>query len=242
MKKHPWITTACVAVSLLSCIIIPVLASPGTLPRDRDTEFQSGTGIRIDSLSDIQTESLCRLCKIWGYVKYRHPSVLDGSYNWDAELFRVMPEILEAGSVKETNAVLADWLSQFPFDRITPSMLPADDLRSEQMWINMQRQDGMLESDTNWIYEADQLGTELSGYLRDLNEVYVSDRSDSYAVLDITGHVTFENESPLLSFTPEDDGAKLLALFRFWNIYEYFSPYRNLTKADWDQVLADAVP
>ena len=66
-----------------------------TLPREKDNEFSGkGTDIRLDELTELQTESLYKLCKIWGYAKYRHPSVIDGTLHWDYELLRVMPAVL----------------------------------------------------------------------------------------------------------------------------------------------------
>ena len=39
-----------------------------------------------------------------------------------------------------------------------------------------------------------------------------------------------------------DFGFQLLGLYRFWNIIEYWSPYRDLTAEDWNHVLAAFIP
>jgi hypothetical protein len=39
-----------------------------------------------------------------------------------------------------------------------------------------------------------------------------------------------------------DDGYRILAAFRLWNIIEYWFPYRNLTEESWDQVLHELLP
>ena len=39
-----------------------------------------------------------------------------------------------------------------------------------------------------------------------------------------------------------DAGFQLLALFRFWNIVQYWSPYRDIMGEDWNQVLLAFVP
>lgn len=39
----------------------------------------------------------------------------------------------------------------------------------------------------------------------------------------------------------EDTGMRLLGLFRYWNVIEYFYPYKNLMDEDWDQVLYDKI-
>jgi C-terminal processing protease CtpA/Prc len=39
-----------------------------------------------------------------------------------------------------------------------------------------------------------------------------------------------------------DSGFQLLALYRFWNIMEYWSPYRDIMGEDWSKVLAEIIP
>ena len=34
-----------------------------------------------------ETQKLAATCKVWGYLKYYHPNVADGSKNWDEQLF-----------------------------------------------------------------------------------------------------------------------------------------------------------
>lgn len=234
MKKFPFSTIICTAAVLISCIIILAFGMPKGLPREEDTQFSSGSGIQIDHLTDLQADSLFKLGKVWGYVKYRHPSVIDGSINWDAELFRVMPSLLEAGSAEEANGILFRWLGGFPFEISEPDAV-------SQYWMERQKNGG-TSLDTSWIEDAAYLGSDLSGYLCRLSQVLVSDRRDSYAYLDgRDGLISFDNEQ-FLTFDPQDDGAKLLSLFRFWNIYEYYSPNQALTIQDWDEVLRQAIP
>ena len=234
MKKGTLSTIICGVIVLVSFIAILFFAAPRGLGRDRDNEFRSGSGIEISQLSDLQSESLYKLCKVWGYAKYRHPSVIDGSLNWDAELFRVMPDVLAAGSPDEANTVLYLWLSQFPFTTAEPGS-------TARLWLDLQEEAGGISADAVWISDTDLLGEALSGYLTDLSQVYTADRGDSYASFDITAKVSFDNEQSL-PCSPEDDGVKLLALFRFWNIYEYYSPNVSITKIDWDEALKQGIP
>ena len=234
MKKGTLSTIICGVIVLVSFITILFFAAPRGLGRDRDNEFRSGSGIEISQLSDLQSESLYKLCKVWGYAKYRHPSVIDGSLNWDAELFRVMPDVLAAGSPDEANTVLYLWLSQFPFTAAEPGS-------TARLWLDLQEEAGGISADAGWISDTDLLGEALSGYLTDLSQVYTADRGDSYASFDITAKVSFDNEQSL-PCSPEDDGVKLLALFRFWNIYEYYSPNVSITKIDWDEALKQGIP
>lgn len=39
-----------------------------------------------------------------------------------------------------------------------------------------------------------------------------------------------------------DKNYRLLALFRFWNVINYFFPYKDLTGTDWNEVLPKYIP
>lgn len=207
-----------------------------TLPRDSDTEFQKGSKIKKQNLSPNQVEYLYKLCKVWGYTKYHHPDVIAGNINWDAELFRVMPNVLRAKSADEVNIALSDWLKNFPVKVETE--LPN---KASKQWIKLQEEQGNKVLDTSWIQDVGDLGTELSGYLCSMSELYISDRRNSYASFEEIGTVSFENEK-IYPVADGDMGMYMLGLFRFWNIYEYYSPNVEITTEDWDIVLKQAIP
>ena len=56
------------------------------------------------------------------------------------------------------------------------------------------------------------------------------------------GNPVFEHELAYAGLKFPDAGYQLLALYRFWNIIEYWFPYRNVLDQDWDQVLAEFIP
>ncbi len=56
------------------------------------------------------------------------------------------------------------------------------------------------------------------------------------------GNPIFQNEKAYEQMKFTDDGYRLLALFRYWNMIEYFFPYKHLIKKDWDQVLKQYIP
>lgn len=56
------------------------------------------------------------------------------------------------------------------------------------------------------------------------------------------GNPIFQNEKEYKEMDFSDDGYRLLALFRYWNIIEHFFPYKHLIKKDWNQVLKQYIP
>lgn len=56
------------------------------------------------------------------------------------------------------------------------------------------------------------------------------------------GNPIFQNEKEYKEMDFSDDGYRLLALFRYWNMIEYFFPYKHLIKKDWNEVLKQYIP
>ena len=67
--------------------------------------------------TDSDVENLSLLCKIWGFMKYYHPEVRAGKYDWDHELLCVMPSLVSLPSKEKRNEVLVEWIDQFDFKK-----------------------------------------------------------------------------------------------------------------------------
>lgn len=93
-------------------LVIILLALVNGTKRSLDKEFDSGSNIKIENLDTNQIENLKKLCKVWGVIKYYHPDVVSGKINWDYELFRVMPEIVDAKNSEEANKILYQWIDK----------------------------------------------------------------------------------------------------------------------------------
>ena len=206
------------------------------LKRSQDTEFASDSGVRIEKLSEVQQKNLHTLAKVWGFAKYRHPDITAGNINWDAELFRVMPKVLEATTKEEAGDIMATWLNQFPFQVNTLSKEQEDLYRQV-------KEKAYLDVEYSWIKNRQVLGNNLADYLENLSKVKVTDNDNGYAVFEEGDIVNVSSDSFMdNSINYEDTGMRLLGLFRYWNIIECFYPYKNLMDEDWDQVLYDKIP
>lgn len=189
-----------------------------------DREFDSGSGIEFGSLSSFQMESLVILGKVWAFLKYHHPYVCSGAVNWDFQLFRVLPAVLAASDSPSREAAL---MSLFPSVEALPQRelteLPDDSVR--------------MRGDFSWI-DGSKIGNSLA-YL--LNSVLAGrDQGESYYLRDGFLPVFFENDYSLPAYP--DDGYRLLALYRFWGLVEYWFPYRYATDTPWSQQLALNLP
>lgn len=227
---------AMVLLILLSILSIFLFMDEGVPSRVTDTEFQSGSGIQFTEATYLQLENLHRLAKVWGFVKYRHPDITSGKLNWDAELFRVMPDVLAADSTEGANKAMLDWLSRFPFE------VPVFDAETMQM-IKAIDKLIILEADLSWTEDSGVLGDGLSAYLTRLSEVMIEDDTNAYAYCSPeTGFVSMNAENGYPNMKYDDTGMRLLGLFRYWNIIEYYFPYRDIMDEDWDSVLTEMLP
>lgn len=184
----------------------------------------SGVFLADPELSPAQVENLIVLGKVWGFLKYFHPAVREGYMDWDRELFRMIPAVLDAGPAQR-NRTLAEWcsgLGEILTSEDTAWITSCDALR--------------------WIFDESVLGRELSVILR---RIAAAERSPWCRYLYQVPYIQTledrnERDYPLMSF--DDAGVKLLAVFRIWNYVQYFYPYRQLADRPWEEVLLYAVP
>jgi C-terminal processing protease CtpA/Prc len=196
---------------------------------ETDHEFDNGSGISISKLSKVQVANLVTLGKVWGFLKYYDPTVTSGKRQWDYDLFRILPTILEAKSRKDANDALVTWIKKLgPINPCDPCAY-------------LETQNLQLRPDLGWIKDENRLGEELSQQLQDIRKNRRVG-GQFYVGLAPAGNPTFEHELPYLSITFPDAGFQLLALYRFWNIVEYWYPNRNIIGENWDEVLAEFIP
>lgn len=198
-------------------------------PLDVDTEFDSGSGIDIESPSQHQVEKLALLGRVWGFLKYHHRAVTGGQHHWDYELFRVMGPYLQATSSEDSRQVLLNWI-----DRLGPVPDCEDCAPEPQLTHLLPRLD--------WLEDDDLLGSDLSERLVAIHRNR-SNRPDQFFVRPFggVGNPIFDNEPDYAESELPDDGFRQLAVFRFWNVIENWFPYRNLIDAEWNAVLPDFI-
>lgn len=200
--------------------------------RDKDQEFDKGSEIYLSNISEKKTMDLAKFCKVWGVVKYYHPKVVAGDINWDYELFRLMPYILEEDS--DINPVLYEWIHSLDIGTHVKGM--------EQEY-EFTKDDIQLSPSIDWCKDENYLGEKLSLELSNILSFNILDWENAYASFKNDSPYAFmENENPYPSMMFDDTGYRLLGLFRYWNIIEYYYPYKDIIEKDWDQVLLEFIP
>jgi C-terminal processing protease CtpA/Prc len=65
---------------------------------------------------------------------------------------------------------------------------------------------------------------------------------NNYVSTSNNGNIIIKNELQYNNFEFPDTNYRLLSLFKYWNIIEYFFPYKYLTDQKWDDVLFEMIP
>ncbi|WP_445718195.1 S41 family peptidase [Flavobacterium sp.] len=192
---------------------------------EKDTEFDTGSKFEITNLNEIQKRNLFILGKVWGFVKYYHPVIAEGKISWDYELFRMLPKI----SNKDFDNELVKWINKLGTFKTTTQKLPKEN-------------EIKLLPNTKWIADTNLISSELSTLLQKVNN---ADRSDKNYYIQLHRSVNnpdFTNEKVYDKMKYTDTGIKLLSIFRYWNMIEYFFPNRHLMDENWDAVLTEFIP
>ena len=192
---------------------------------DKDNEFDSGSKFEISNLNEIQNRNLFVLGKVWGFVKYHHPTIAEGKISWDYELFRILPKI----DNKNFDNELVKWINKLGTFKTTTQKLPKES-------------EIKLLPNTKWISNTNLISTELSELLQKVNQAERSDKNYYIQLYKNVNNPDFTNEKVYSKMKYTDTGIKLLAVFRYWNMIEYFFPNRHLMDENWDTVLEEFIP
>lgn len=192
---------------------------------DKDTEFDSGSKFEIKNLNEIQKRNLFVLGKVWGFVKYYHPVIAEGKISWDYELFRMLPKI----NSQNFDGELVQWISKLETFKTTTQKLPKESVIK-------------LLPNTKWISDTNLISSELSSLLQKINSAERSDKNYYIKLHRSVNNPNFTDEKVYSKMEYSDTGVKLLAVFRYWNMIEYFFPNRHLMDENWDSVLTEFIP
>jgi hypothetical protein len=205
-------------------------AAPATTALDLDHQFDNGSGIDLKDLTKIQIENLATLGKVWGFLKYHHPRVTSGQAQWDYELFRVLPAVLSAADRNAANAALSHWIAGL------------GEVAECKSCAKLEENGLYMRPQLDWIGDEALLGKELSQSLRSIHRNRLDGTQCYVALVPGVGNPSFLHERSYASLKLPDAGFQLLSLYRFWNIIEYWSPYRDVLGEDWDLALRQFIP
>ena len=180
-------------------------------------------------LTKEETKPLIALCQLWGFLKYHHPEVASGGYDWDMELIKLISPVRESKNETEWKKLLDNWVNSLPaVAENTNKKIP--DLEAK------------TKPDYGELFNADYFNPETIEKVKYILNNAVVLSSHYINVEKSGGQLSITNETSYDTMLFPDMAYRLLALFRYWNIVNYYFPYRDLCDQKWSEVLADMLP
>jgi C-terminal processing protease CtpA/Prc len=193
----------------------------------RDHELDEGSRFALATLNDSQLDALVLTGKVWGFLKYHHPAVTDGQRHWDFDLLRKLPALTAARRPRDVQRLLVEWIDSLgPVPERTP-LLESKELQ--------------LRPDLDWLDDRKLLGKDLSARLRAIYRNRVPGQQNFICMAAGVGNPLPGDEPLYPQVKFPDSGFQILAIYRFWNVIEYWFPYRDLIDEDRDAVLRDSL-
>lgn len=163
---------------------------------------------------------LAALCELWGFLKYHHPALTEKKINWDNVLIKYIPIVINTNNTQ---------LSLEKFIEEVGEILCA---KNEGVVLPLAKH--------YWITDSSIISPLIQKKLSILNKC--DNEKNDYIKYTQTRNPNFSNEDCFMSLTLPNMEMRLLGLFRFWNIINYFYPYKNLIIENWGDLLLRFIP
>ncbi|MCL8535256.1 S41 family peptidase [Chryseobacterium gallinarum] len=175
-----------------------------------------------------ETQKLESLCRVWGFLKYYHPSVAKGNLEWDRQLLHKIDELKEINDKKALNKLYSQWIESLGN---VPVCKKCKVIEGKSYFLK--------NFDLGWIDNSDVFSKKISEKLH-----YIENNrntGDHYYFGVGNRKIYFRNEKSYgAGYTSKS--IALLELFRYWNYIEYFFPYKYETDQPWNDVLTEMIP
>ncbi len=171
-------------------------------------------------------------CKVWGFLKYFHSEVAKGTKNWDNALFQALDGVKNDASNTDFNNTLGSMINSAGKMAQPTTQLPnvPDSLKYN---LNL-----------NWLNDP-IFSNEIKSRLDTVRDWFRP--QDNYYVQSIAGagNPSFKKDTNFYgdrNIIEPSENIRLLALFRYWNIINYFYPDKYLMDQNWDTTLTKFIP
>jgi C-terminal processing protease CtpA/Prc len=175
-----------------------------------------------------ETQKLESLCRVWGFLKYYHPNVAKGKFNWDDQLFQKIDELENISDKNQLNELYSNWIDGLG------KVDECKECSKEENKVYF-----LKNFDLSWINNENIFSENM---IRKLNYIRNNRNYGENYYFGINGRkVYFRNENSYGSkFISKQ--ISLFELFRYWNYAEYFFPYKYKTDQNWNEVLTEMIP
>lgn len=177
-----------------------------------------------------ESEKIATFCKVWGFLKYYHPTVAKGEPDWDQEFMTRIKIVASLNSKSEINTYYSEWINSL--GNIKSCKKCKDEVPDSQTF----------NLDLAWLTDSSVFTNDLINQLQFI--LHNRNQGKNYYVQQyrFVGNTRYDNEKPYKDSIFPSPELRLLGLSRYWNIINYFFPYKYRIGQDWNQVLIEMIP
>lgn len=196
-----------------------------------------------------ETEKFDSFIRIWGIMKYYHPYVAKKKIDWDDSFTTYYSRIKSSGTVEEYNNELKSMLGEgklFPreFSEIDKKHLAAIERGELSTLPNFKELADTnvykLKPDFSWIGKAEGLDASTKQLIYQVLLDHKKVQSKYATPFFFMRYLIVQNEAEIKGELTE--AQRMLGLARYWNIFQYYYPYKHLMDQNWDVTLHEAIP
>lgn len=159
---------------------------------------------------------------VWGLLKYHHPEISKGKYDWDSEFVKLADKADGVENQEAMNNLLLDYISRFGTDKLKAKKIDSEKLFTKNL-------------DYAWI-DSSVFGDKLTKTLEKIKEN--GNINDYYASTNkLAKMVSFENEKGFKDFNYSIKSHRMLLLYSFWNAIQYWNVNKYLMDIKWSDNL-----
>lgn len=172
------------------------------------------------------TKKLHLTAKVWGFLKYYHPRVNEGNMNWDQQLVDIISKLDEVKTEQDLSALYTNWIESLG------DVQPCEKCEDKQ-------DDKYFDKNLDLSWLENEL---FSPVLIEKLQYIKQNRTQQQHFIMIDGATpVFINEQTYTALQWNEINVRLITLFRYWNVIEYFYPYKYVTDQKWDDVLVEMI-
>ena len=157
-----------------------------------------------------ETEKLVSIGKIYGFLKYYHPEVGKGTYNWDDEFIKYLPKILNATDRNDLSVIYINWIDSLGKIDVCKKC------SSDEKYFDK-------NFDLSWLQNTEVFNDELSSKLKYIENNRIQ-KENFYVETQPVGNIRVTNEPEYKKIEFPKEEYRLLGLFKYCLLYTSPSP------------------
>ncbi|MBC7847951.1 MAG: hypothetical protein H7Y10_15830 [Flavobacterium sp.] len=159
---------------------------------------------------------------VWGLLKYHHPDISNGKYDWDSEFIKLSDKVDAVNNQEEMNDLLLSFVSKYRTDKLKAKKIDSEKLFTKNL-------------DYDWI-DSSVFGNQLTKTLVEIKEN--GNINNYYASTSkMSRMLSFENEKGFKDFDYAIKSHRMLLLYNFWNAIQYWGVNKYLMDTKWSDNL-----